>query len=470
MKKFLSDDFLLQTKTAKTLYHDFAKEMPIIDYHCHLSPRDIAENRQFENLTKVWLEGDHYKWRAMRTHGVSEYYCTGMASDYEKFMKWAETVPYTMRNPLYHWTHLELKKFFGIDKILNPATAQEIFEICNEMLSKPEFTTKGILKSMKVETVCTTDDPMDSLEYHQLIADENFGTAIFPTFRPDKAIVEIDNPEKFNAYLDKLQQVSGIEIRKFKHLQEALNDRIDFFHGIGCRLADHGLETIYAEEFKESEIKEIFRTVREGKSIKGKEALKLKSAILAFLGERYAEKGWTQQFHLGALRNNNSRMKETLGADAGFDSIGDNAIAAPLAKFLDFLDSNDRLAKTIIYNLNPKDNEVIATMLGNFNDGSLRGKIQFGSAWWFLDQKDGMEKQLNTLSNMGLLSCFVGMLTDSRSFLSYSRHEYFRRILCNLLGNDIENGELPNDMAWIGKMVQDICYFNAKNYFNFTNS
>ncbi len=470
MKKFLSDDFLLQTKTARTLYHDFAKEMPIIDYHCHLSPKDIAENRQFENLTKAWLEGDHYKWRAMRTSGVSEYYCTGMASDYEKFMKWAETVPYTMRNPLYHWTHLELKKIFGIDKILSPSTAQEIFEACNELLAKPEFTTQGILKSMKVETVCTTDDPIDSLEYHQLIAQGNTGTAVFPTFRPDKAIVEIDNPEKFNAYLDKLQQVTGIEIRKFKHLQEALNDRIGYFHSLGCRLADHGLETVYAEDFKESEIKEIFRTLREGKSVKGKEALKLKSAILIFLGERYAEKDWTQQFHLGALRNNNSRMKEMLGADTGFDSVGDASIAAPLAKFLDALDSNDKLAKTIIYNLNPKDNEVIATMLGNFNDGSLRGKIQFGSAWWFLDQKDGMEKQLNTLSNMGLLSCFVGMLTDSRSFLSYSRHEYFRRILCNLLGNDIENGELPSDMAWIGKMVQDICYFNARSYFNFTNS
>ncbi len=466
MKKFLSDDFLLQTKTAKTLYHDFAEQMPIIDYHCHLSPKDIAENRQFENITKAWLDGDHYKWRAMRTNGVSEYYCTGAASDYEKFMKWAETVPNTMRNPLYHWTHLELKKFFGIEKTLNPTTAREIFEECNENLDKAEFRTQGILQRMKVEVLCTTDDPTDSLEYHQQIANEPFGTEVFPTFRPDK-VFGIENTEKFNAYLDSLEQVSGIEIRKFKHLQEALKDRIDFFHGLGCRLADYGLETVYAEDFKESEIKEIFRTVREGKDIKGKEALKFKSAVLVFLSEAYHQKGWVQQFHLGAMRNNNSRMMELIGADAGFDSIGDFSMAKPLSKFLDSLDSNDKLAKTIIYNLHPKDNEVVATMLGNFNDGSVRGKIQFGAAWWFLDQKDGMEKQLNTLSNVGLLSCFVGMLTDSRSFLSYSRHEYFRRILCNLLGNDIENGELPNDMAWIGKMVQNISYFNAKDYFNF---
>lgn len=466
MKKFLSEDFLLQTKTAKTLYHDFAKEMPIIDYHCHLSPKDIAENRQFENLTKIWLEGDHYKWRAMRTNGISEYYCTGNATDEEKFMKWAETVPHTMRNPLYHWTHLELKKFFGIDQLLNPTTAREIYQQCNELLSQEDFRVQGIIQRMKVEVICTTDDPTDSLEYHQLIADDNFGTKVFPTFRPDR-VFGIENTANFNAYLDKLQQVTGIEIRKFKHLQEALKDRTGFFHSIGCRLADYGLETVYAEEFKESEIKEIFRNAREGKHIKGKEALKYKSAILAFLCECYAEKGWVQQFHIGAMRNNNSRMLEMLGADAGFDSIGDWSIARALSQFMDYLDQNDRLAKTIIYNLNPRDNEVVATMLGNFNDGSVRGKVQFGSGWWFLDQKDGMEKQMNALSNMGLLSCFVGMLTDSRSFLSYSRHEYFRRILCNLLGNDVENGELPNDTALLGQMVQDICYFNAKQYFSF---
>ncbi|MCU0393128.1 MAG: glucuronate isomerase [Thermoflexibacter sp.] len=466
MKKFLSNDFLLQSKTAKTLYHDFAKEMPIIDYHCHLSPKDIAENRQFENITKIWLEGDHYKWRAMRTNGISEYYCTGMASDYEKFMKWAETVPHTMRNPLYHWTHLELKKFFGIEKILNPVTANEIFEECNALLASPEFTTRGIIKRMNVEVICTTDDPTDSLEYHQLIAEERLDTKVLPTFRPDK-VLNIENLDFFNAYLDKLQETTGIEIRKFKHLQDALSDRIQFFHAVGGRLADHGLETMYAEEFKESEIKEIFRTAREGKEIKGKDALKFKSAVLAFLGERYAEKGWVQQFHLGAMRNNNSRMLGMLGADAGFDSIGDFSYARPLSKFLDYLDQNDRLAKTIIYNLNPKDNEMIATMLGNFNDGAVRGKIQFGSGWWFLDQKDGMERQMNALSNMGLLSCFVGMLTDSRSFLSYSRHEYFRRVLCNLLGNDVENGELPNDISTLGQMVQNICYHNAKEYFSF---
>jgi glucuronate isomerase len=466
MKKFLSDDFLLNTKTAKTLYHDFAKLMPIIDYHCHLSPKDIAENRQFENLTKIWLEGDHYKWRAMRTYGISEYYCTGLASDEEKFMKWSETVPNTMRNPLYHWTHLELKKFFGIETLLNPTTAREIYHTCNEKLAQEAYSVQAIIQSMNVEVICTTDDPVDSLEYHLLIADEPFGTKVFPTFRPDK-VFGIENTESFNLYLDKLQQVTGVEIRKLKHLQDALKDRIGFFHSLGCRLADYGLETVYTEEFKESEIKEIFRSAREGKQVKGKEALKYKSAILAFLCECYAEKGWVQQFHIGAMRNNNSRMLEMLGADAGFDSIGDWSIARSLSQFMDYLDKNDKLAKTIIYNLNPSQNEVVATMIGNFNDGSVRGKIQFGSGWWFLDQKDGMEKQMNALSNMGLLSCFVGMLTDSRSFLSYSRHEYFRRILCNLIGNDVENGELPHDLAHLGKMVQNICYLNAKEYFNF---
>ncbi|MCC9137239.1 glucuronate isomerase [Pontibacter silvestris] len=463
---FLDENFILQTKTAQRLYHEHAKDMPIIDYHCHLPPEDIASDRKFKNLTKIWLEGDHYKWRAMRTNGVAEKYCTGDADDYAKFEKWAETVPYTMRNPLYHWTHMELKRPFGIEKILKPETAREIYDACTEMLQTDEFSVRSILRKMKVNVICTTDDPIDSLEHHQKIKADGFETRVLPTFRPDKAMA-IEN-DGYLAYLQKLEQASGISIGNFQQLLDALKQRHDFFHAQGGRLSDHGLETIYAEDYTDEEIKNIFDKALNKQHLSQAEILKFKSAMLMHLALMDHEKGWTQQFHLGALRNNNSRMMRELGPDTGFDSIGDFDIAQPLSKFMDSLDTTNQLAKTILYNLNPTQNEVFATMVGNFNDGSTPGKIQFGSGWWFLDQKDGMEKQMNALSNMGLLSRFVGMLTDSRSFLSYPRHDYFRRILCNLIGNDVENGELPaSEMDWIGQMVENISYNNAKSYFNF---
>ncbi|RMG17831.1 MAG: glucuronate isomerase [Bacteroidetes bacterium] len=466
MKPFLNEDFLLQTATARTLYHEHARHLPIIDYHCHLPPAEIAQNRQFENLTRIWLEGDHYKWRAMRTNGVDERYCTGDASDYEKFEKWAETVPFTMRNPLYHWTHMELRRPFGVSKLLNPDTAREIYTHCTEQLQLPEFSAQGLMKQFAVEVVCTTDDPADTLEHHLQIREQGFDIKVLPTFRPDKCMM-VEDPPAYNAYLDKLGQVVDQSIDHFIDLLDVLKQRIDYFHQMGGRLSDHGLETIYAEDYTDDEINYLFHKVRLGHRLEPLEVHKFKSAVLVHLGQMYHEKGWTQQFHLGALRNNNSRMMRLLGPDTGFDSIGDFEIARPLARFLDRLDTDNRLPQTILYNLNPRDNEVMATMAGNFNDGSIPGKVQFGSAWWFLDQKDGMEKQMNTLSNMGLLSRFVGMLTDSRSFLSYPRHDYFRRILCNLIGNDVENGELPHDLNWLGQMVEDICYYNAKDYFKF---
>jgi glucuronate isomerase len=464
---FLDDNFLLETETAQRLYHEHAKDMPIIDYHCHLPPADIAADRRFENLTQIWLNGDHYKWRAMRTNGIAEKYATGSASDYEKFEQWAATVPYTLRNPLYHWTHLELKRYFGIDKILKPETAREIYDACTSLLQTDAYSVRNILRKMKVETVCTTDDPIDSLEYHKQIKESGFEINVLPAFRCDK-ILAIESPEVFLPYVQQLEAASGISIGNFQQLLDALKNRHDFFHEMGCRLSDHGLETMYAEDYTEEEIKNIFDKALKKQAFSQQEALKFRSAMLYHMALLDNERGWTQQFHLGALRNNSSRMMRELGADTGFDSIGDFDVARPLAKFLDRLDTSNKLAKTILYNLNPSQNELYATMIGNFNDGSTPGKIQYGSAWWFLDQKDGMEKQMNALSNMGLLSRFVGMLTDSRSFLSYPRHEYFRRILCNLLGNDVENGELPaSEMEWIGQVVENICYRNAKNYFNF---
>ncbi|GAB3562182.1 glucuronate isomerase [Spirosoma luteolum] len=466
---FLSDDFLLQTDTARRLYHDYAKSMPIIDYHCHLPPDQLAADRQFETITQLWLYGDHYKWRAMRTHGIPEQYCTGDASDWDKFAKWAETVPYTMRNPLYHWTHLELKNPFGITDILNPGTARSVYDRCNEQL--PGLSTRSLLTHFDVRTVCTTDDPLDSLEHHRAIADSGFGVRILPTFRPDKAMAA-DDPVAFRAYVQRLGEVTNRDIRSLNEYMDALKARHDYFAGMGCRLSDHGLEMIYAEPYTESEVRTIFNALLPDydnamAELSASDIAKFKSFMLVQFAEWDHEKGWTQQFHLGALRNNNKRRLRELGPDTGWDSIGDFPQAAALSRFLGGLDDRDKLAKTILYNLNPADNEVMATMIGNFNDGSVRGKVQFGSGWWFLDQKDGMEKQLNALSNMGLLSSFVGMLTDSRSFVSYSRHEYFRRILCNLFGNDVENGELPNDVDWIGQLVQDICYRNADQYFGF---
>ena len=466
MKQFMDENFLLQTKTAQDLYHNHAAKMPIFDYHCHINPKEIAEDKQFENITQIWLYGDHYKWRGMRTNGVDEKYCTGDASDWEKFEKWAETVPHTLRNPLFHWTHLELKKFFGIEKILSPETAKEIWDECNAKLKTPEYSVRNIIRKANVNTICTTDDPIDSLEYHHQIKEDGFEVNVLPAWRPDKAMA-VENKAAYNAYIDKLAEASGMEIRTFDDLMKALDNRHQFFHDNGCRLSDHGLETIIAEDYNENENNVIFSKIRGGADLTSQEILKFKSCMLYKFGIMDHSRGWTQQFHIGALRNNNSRLFKKLGPDTGFDSIGDFEIARPLSKLLDRLDTNNQLAKTIIYNLNPRDNYLIGTMIGNFQDGSVPGKIQFGSGWWFLDQKEGMEQQMNALSNLGLLSRFVGMLTDSRSFLSYTRHEYFRRTLCNLLGNDVENGEIPNDMKLLGTMVENICYNNAKEYFNF---
>ncbi|WP_298301315.1 glucuronate isomerase [Hydrotalea sp.] len=465
MKPFLDEDFLLHNKTAVKLYHEFAKSMPVIDYHCHLSPQQIADNVTFKNLTQIWLYGDHYKWRAMRINGVNEKYCTGSASDKDKFLQWAATVPYTLRNPLYHWTHLELKRYFGISEILNEHTAEQIYTQCTALLQQPDYSVKNLLRKMNVYTICTTDDPVDSLEYHQKLKGDGFEIPVLPAFRPDN-VMNVTDPEKFNSYLKKLEAITSISISSFDDFLYALQNRHDFFASMGCSVSDHGLEEICAEEFTGSEIDSIFHKVHSGKHLNEVEQRKFKSAMLVHFAEWDWEKGWIQQYHLGALRNNNTRMLNTIGPDTGWDSIGDFQQGKNLSKFLGKLDNDDRLTKTIVYNLNPADNELMATMVGNFNDGSVAGKIQFGAAWWFLDQKDGMVKQMNALSNMGLLSRFVGMLTDSRSFLSYPRHEYFRRILCNLFGEEIEHGELPNDIPWIGKVLQDICFYNAKNYFN----
>ncbi len=466
MKKFMDENFLLHTETAQKLYHEHAAKLPIFDYHCHISPKEIAENKSFENITQIWLYGDHYKWRAMRTNGVDERYCTGDASDWEKFEKWAETVPHTLRNPLYHWTHLELKKFFGIDKVLSPETAKEIWDECNEKLTSGNYSCRDIIRMANVDTICTTDDPVDSLEYHQAIKKDGFEVAVLPAWRPDKAMM-VGNPELFNDYVDQLGEVANVEIDSFDAFMVALDKRHQFFHDNGCRLSDHGLNTAFAEDYTDEEINVIFDKIRLMKRLKASEILKFKSCMLYEFGIMDHSRGWTQQFHIGAQRNNNTRLFKQLGPDTGFDSIGDVPVAAPLSKLLDRLDQENKLSKTILYNLNPRDNELYATMIGNFQDGSVPGKMQYGSGWWFLDQKDGMEKQMNALSNLGLLSRFVGMLTDSRSFLSYTRHEYFRRTLCNLLGNDVENGEIPNDIKLLGEMVENICYNNAKNYFKF---
>ena len=463
--KFIHPNFLLENKFAEELYHNFACKMPIIDYHNHLPPNEISENKIFDNISQVWISGDHYKWRAMRTLGIDEKYITGSASDKEKFQKWASIVPYTMRNPLYHWTHMELDRYFGIPDLLNSENADKIYRETSEKLKTEAFSVQNLLTKMNVESLCTTDDPIDSLEHHQKLAKSEFKTKVSMTFRPDKAIF-IGN-ESYNDYLNKLAQASEATIDSYDSLCDALRNRVAYFHANGCRLCDHGFEHIYAEAFSETEVKAIFKKKYEGLFLLKEEVLKFQSAILIFLSELYHEFGWVQQFHLGALRNNNSRMLDLLGPDTGWDSIGDFHQASNLSKFLNTMDSKNKLTKTIIYNNNPADNNMMAAMIGNFNDGSIKGKVQFGSGWWFMDQKEGMINQMNALSNIGLLSCFIGMLTDSRSFLSFPRHEYFRRILCNLLGKDIQNGELPNDMEWIGKLVQDICYNNAKEYFEF---
>jgi glucuronate isomerase len=466
MKKFLDEDFLLQTPTAQRLYHDYAKAMPIIDYHNHLPPDQIAADKQFDNITQLWLYGDHYKWRAMRINGVDEAYCTGNKSDFEKFEKWAATVPYTLRNPLYHWSHLELQRYFGVNEVLSQQNARQVYDDCTAQVQTADCSVRNLLRRMNVKTVCTTDDPLDSLEYHQQIRQSGFEIQVRPAFRPDKAM-NADDPEALQAFIQKLEALTNRDIATYDDYLAALKQRHDFFAENGCSVSDHGLEQIYAEDYTEGEIKAVFEKIRGRQALSPQERLQFKSAMLFQFALWDHEKGWVQQYHLGALRNNNARLLRQLGPDTGWDSIGDFSQARALSKFLNRLDENDQLTKTIIYNLNPADNELMATMIGNFNDGSVAGKVQWGSGWWFLDQKDGMIDQMNTLSNMGLLSRFVGMLTDSRSFLSFPRHEYFRRILCDLLGQDVENGELPNDIDWIGKVVQDICYNNARDYFKF---
>ena len=462
----MDEDFLLQSDTAKDLYHGYAAKMPIFDYHCHISPKEIADDKRFDNMTQIWLNGDHYKWRAMRTNGIAERYCTGEASDWKKFEKWAETVPYTLRNPLYHWTHLELRSPFGIKDVLNTKSAKSIWDRCNEQLVSEGFSCRGIIEKANVHTICTTDDPVDTLEYHRAIKASGFKVHVLPAWRPDAAMI-VDVPATFNGYVDKLEKAAACSISNYAEFIAAIDKRHQFFHDNGCRLSDHGLDTIYAVDYTEAEIVAAFAKIRAGHSLSQEEILKFRSAMLFVFGVMDHSRGWTQQYHLGALRNNNTRLFNQLGPDKGFDSIGDLEIARPLSKFLNRLDSDDKLAKTILYNINSRDNDMMAGMIGNFQDGTIPGKIQYGSGWWFLDQKDGMENQMKSLSNLSLLSRFVGMLTDSRSFLSYPRHEYFRRILCNLIGNDVEKGEIPADMELLGKMVEDISFNNAKNYFNF---
>ena len=469
---FINEDFMLTTDAARELYHKSAEQMPIIDYHCHLVPQQIAQNIQFRDITQLWLVdghyGDHYKWRAMRANGVSEDYLTGgKHSSWETFEKWAETVPYTMRNPLYHWTHLELSRVFGIDKLLKPETAREIYEECNAKLATEEFRGQALIRKFGVETVCTTDDPADDLRWHKMILEHPFGTKVIPAWRPDKAMA-IENPAAYKAYIEQLGEAAGMEIKTYRDLTEALQKRHDFFDSMGCKLSDHGLENFYSADYCESEIEAIFAKVMAGNTADPCELAKFRSAFLYDQAIMDAEAGWTQQFHIGAIRNNNSKMFELVGPDTGYDAIHDQEIAAAGNKFFDRLTRAGKLAKTILYCLNPKDNEVMMTMAYTFNDGTVPGKMQFGSGWWFLDQEVGMRRQIDALSVLGLLSRFVGMLTDSRSFISYPRHEYFRRILCDVLGRDITDGKLPaEEMERLHQMVKDICYNNAKNYFNF---
>jgi glucuronate isomerase len=465
MKSFIHDNFLLGNKTSEKLYHRYSENQPVIDFHCHLSPAMIAEDRHFNNLSQAWLEGDHYKWRAMRSNGVSERFCTGNATDKDKFMKWAETVPATLGNPLYHWTHLELARYFNITELLSPKTAEEIYDQASSLLISSEFSARSIIRNMNVEVICTTDDPCDLLEHH-LRLKKSFDVNVLPTFRPDN-VLKTEDSDKFRKYIMNLGHSSGLGIRTYYNLIEALHRRHSFFHETGCRLSDHGLERFYYADSTPSEVNSIFRKLLKGHTISLEETEKYRSSLMIELCKMNHEKGWTQQFHVGALRNNNSRKFRQMGADSGWDSIGVSQDAVKMSKFLDTLDNTDQLARTILYNLNPCDNEMMITMTGNFNDGSYPMKIQYGAAWWFLDQMNGMEKQLKDLSSMGLLRRFVGMVTDSRSFLSYPRHEYFRRLLCNFIGEQVEKGLIPNDEELLKPLIVGVSYLNAKNYFNF---
>ena len=461
------ENFLLQNESARRLYFDVAKDLPIIDYHCHLSPEEIATNKQFDNLTAIWLKGDHYKWRAMRAMGIAEELITGEASDEDKFKAWASIAPATIRNPLFHWSAMELATPFGIHELLTSDSADTIYRKCNELLKTDEFRTQALIHNRKVEMVGTTDDPCDDLRYHQQFAKQGASFRMLPSFRPDP-VLNISNQEKWLNYLEQLEAVSGQSIHELDDLLTVLDNRIDYFHANGCRVADLGLVQLpdLTALKDKKQVEQDFRLLLATKNYQVQAPDALSGFILLHLCRRYHEKGWVQQFHLGAIRNLNTRLLKQLGADAGVDSIGDDRQAMRLARFLDALDQTDQLAKTILYNLNPSMNEVFASMTGNFMDGKTIGKIQFGSGWWFLDQLDGMEKQLNALSHIGLLSSFIGMTTDSRSFLSYSRHDYFRRLLCNLIGTDIEKGLLPNDLNWMGRIVADVCYHNARNYFS----
>lgn len=463
-RPFITDNFLLQNSFAEELYHNYAAPQPIIDYHNHLSPQLLAENKPFENLTKAWIDGDHYKWRAMRALKVDEKYLTGDANDKDKFLAFAKTVPLAVRNPLFHWTHLELKRYFDVDELLSEKNASEIYDLATAKLQQYSHTPQGLLNQMNVKFVCTTDDPTDDLKHHQNIAGQDIDLKVSMAFRPDKALKISD--EDFGDYIVKLAEVAQIEIDSFTKLQQALLARIDYFHENGCRICDHSLDSMPVADATSAEVDAILKKRLQGDGISALDAEKFTNVLLRFLCEEYHDRDWVQQFHLGPLRNNNSRMLRELGPDTGWDSIGDFSQGVGLSRFLDYLDNKNKLAKTIIYNNNPADNAVFATMAGNFNDGSIKGKVQFGSGWWYLDQKQGMIDQINTHSNMGLISTFVGMLTDSRSLLSFPRHEYFRRILCNLFGEDMQRGELPQDPEFIGKFIKDICYFNAKEYFN----
>jgi len=466
MKSFMDENFLLSNNIAVQLYHDFAKKMPIIDYHCHLSPKEIYENKKFKNITEVWLYGDHYKWRAMRANGIKEEYITGNASDYEKFLSWAKTVPMTIGNPLYHWTHLELRRFFGIEELLNEKTAAYIWEKANNMLNEESFSARNLIQKSNVEVICTTDDPVDSLEYHQKLKEEdNFSVKVLPSFRPDKGL-EI-NRDGFLSWIQQLGEVTGISITSYSSFLQALRSRVEFFHSVGCRLSDHALDTVVYEETTTKEVETIFAKVLNGSKVDDCEEHKFKTLTLIYLGEMYAQFGWAMQFHMNALRNNNTKMYKILGPDTGYDCMNDSRIAVALVQLLDSLEQKGALPKTILYSLNPNDNHVIASIIGSFQGDGIPGKIQFGTAWWFNDTRDGMVAQMKTLANVGLLSRFIGMLTDSRSFLSYTRHEYFRRIVCNLIGEWVENGEVPNDMELSSHIVQRICYYNAKEYFSF---
>jgi glucuronate isomerase len=469
MSKFINDNFILQTKQSQELFHDYAKDMPIIDYHCHLPPQEVAENKTWSNLTEIWLNGDHYKWRTMRSNGIDERFCTGDASDYEKFEKFAETMPKLIRNPMYHWCHLEMARYFDIDDLLlSPDTAKEIWERAGEVIKKDNFTSKNLMKDSNVALTCTTDDPLDSLEHHIAVKKSGFEVQMLPTWRPDKAMA-VENPEVFVPWVDKLEELTSSKVSSFDGFMDAINQRMDHFESVGCKLSDHGVETVYAEDCSKAEADAILDKARAGKVLSKEEILKFKSIALYELTLMNAERGWTQQIHYGAIRNNNTKMFNKLGPDTGFDSIGDFEIGKPLSKLMDKLNMQDKLAKTILYSLNPRDNYLLATMLGNFQGSEIPGKIQLGSGWWFLDQIDGMTQQIEAISQEGLLSRFVGMLTDSRSFLSYTRHEYFRRILCNILGNDMAKGLIPDDMQLVGNMVKDISYNNAATYFGFEN-